>query len=963
MSNAEGFIMNDYREEFRILREAKANKKLVLFVGSGVSIDSGMPSWSDAIRQITDKMSLEKDSPDRNLLVPQLYYNWRGKKEYVELMRSVFKFNEDLPVNDCHRNIIALNTQYIITTNYDNLLEKAANENFEMVQVIAQDKELPYKTVEREIIKMHGDFVHDNFVLKEADYQQYSKNFPMLEVYIKSLIASNVILFIGYSFSDPDVKQLFKWVRDVLEDDFQRAYLFQVDGTYDSHMSAYYKNIGINIMYASEIAGNESKDASDRLCSFLADINNLNKDDSYIDQMYMNCLKYSELNYIKLMHTPKLFPNISFYRIENSQLYLNIDNELSVIKAIFESKSDEISQRISSLFERSMVGRITLVDSHYNEKGMIEINRDAYNSLYKSPYAEAVVYFDYKRIKELIKINECYLSDNDPGKHLQQAYLSYVLCDYLKSYYYLNRSSDLFYKKKQYTWYFISEFNRQNVGKLIIRSFTISKQIKDRIQTEISAIDLDKIYDRIPSVSNVSKELIKDIYTYRMYYAEFQRIYMESNDAIKETKTKYFIKTNSSYESLRNIVRDSYNFELFNYIMLDQYIEKLETYRLYAKTIITSSRTSDIISKDSMFGEMDVSNVHAKNLEPFDILVILKYFQFDELKDFLNDYNPILISLSEAANDYLLTVCSNLSEYEVNDVDYYWKCLCLLSAINMDKKIVSAVLESLSKVLASNVDLMKHHRTITKLIYSINNQRLFSKGKNDLLEDIIDKLFQIKETNNPASISYLDNLIVYCLRIVFENNTSYYTDRLFEYSKKNDYLFLPTIYPYVDKKIKAQITRTLKKWQWKNSKDDVEIYVRMVVSGVINSDFDIENSVLCLAEKKMPQLMNVIPDPEEVILNNILTLYLQDKIINVDRVKLLLKKSKNEMIVWLSNIKGYDYSKFRIEWLLNCSQGLLISIANNNKAKEKISNKIKQAYLEGNITNKKIVELFFRFFV
>ena len=148
--------MNDYKEEIRILQEALANKKLVLFVGSGVSLSSGMPSWSNAVSQISEKLSLGKDNADDNLLIPQLYFNWRGKKEYVELMRRIFRFNENLPVSESHRKIISLNTHHIITTNYDNLLEKAAEENREMVQTIVQDKDLPYKTVEREIIKMHA---------------------------------------------------------------------------------------------------------------------------------------------------------------------------------------------------------------------------------------------------------------------------------------------------------------------------------------------------------------------------------------------------------------------------------------------------------------------------------------------------------------------------------------------------------------------------------------------------------------------------------------------------------------------------------------------------------------------------------------------------------------------------------------------------------------------------------------
>ena len=47
---------------------------------------------------------------------------------------------------------------------------------------------------------MHGDFEHDNFVLKEDDYLRYSHLFRLIETYIRALIAGNVILFLGYSY-------------------------------------------------------------------------------------------------------------------------------------------------------------------------------------------------------------------------------------------------------------------------------------------------------------------------------------------------------------------------------------------------------------------------------------------------------------------------------------------------------------------------------------------------------------------------------------------------------------------------------------------------------------------------------------------------------------------------------------------------------------------------------------------
>lgn len=216
-----------YAEEIRLLREAMLNKKLVVFVGSGTSLDAGMPSWSGAVKNIANKLGIPEKEID-NLKIPQFYYNSRGKKEYVELIRKIFRFNDDLDIQEIHRNIIKMNVKTMITTNYDCLLEKAATENSEFIQVISQDRDLPYKTAGKELIKIHGDFEHDNFVLKEDDYLHYTNNFKLIEAYVKSLLATNVILFVGYSFNDPDIKQIFSWVKEVLEDDLQRAYMLNV---------------------------------------------------------------------------------------------------------------------------------------------------------------------------------------------------------------------------------------------------------------------------------------------------------------------------------------------------------------------------------------------------------------------------------------------------------------------------------------------------------------------------------------------------------------------------------------------------------------------------------------------------------------------------------------------------------------------------------------------------------------
>ena len=58
-----------YAEEIRLLRKAILNRKLIVFVGSGSSLGSGMPSWNEAIKQIAEKLNLPKDSNPNTQLI------------------------------------------------------------------------------------------------------------------------------------------------------------------------------------------------------------------------------------------------------------------------------------------------------------------------------------------------------------------------------------------------------------------------------------------------------------------------------------------------------------------------------------------------------------------------------------------------------------------------------------------------------------------------------------------------------------------------------------------------------------------------------------------------------------------------------------------------------------------------------------------------------------------------------
>ena len=103
------------------IKEASKQGRLVVFVGAGVSNNSGVPTWSTLIDAMKQECNLVNEKDD--LKIAQLYKDARGEKEYMDKVKNVLKYNKVIP-NIIHKDILTLTPCHIITTNYDNLLEQ-----------------------------------------------------------------------------------------------------------------------------------------------------------------------------------------------------------------------------------------------------------------------------------------------------------------------------------------------------------------------------------------------------------------------------------------------------------------------------------------------------------------------------------------------------------------------------------------------------------------------------------------------------------------------------------------------------------------------------------------------------------------------------------------------------------------------------------------------------------------------
>lgn len=217
------------RTNIRNIVKAKTSGRLVVFAGAGVSMDSNVPGWNSLLEQL--RADLGQAARDNDALaVPQKYLRERRKKEYQERIQEVLN-HPQTRFNPLHQKILELRPQHILTTNYDPHFEQAILESSHRYSIVKKDSDLPYSKGGSLLVKMHGDFAERNIVLAEEDYENYRENFPLVESFVKAVFSSSLVLFVGFSFTDPNLKEILGRVREILKADSQPPYLLIIPST------------------------------------------------------------------------------------------------------------------------------------------------------------------------------------------------------------------------------------------------------------------------------------------------------------------------------------------------------------------------------------------------------------------------------------------------------------------------------------------------------------------------------------------------------------------------------------------------------------------------------------------------------------------------------------------------------------------------------------------------------------
>lgn len=198
--------------DIQSIRNAKDNDSLTVFIGAGFSKFAEtdtikFPSWEELMSPF--KKDLQTKETDY-LKVAQLYAIEFGEYRLYEKLRNIIPLHAQ--PSPLHELLFRLKPKYVITTNFDNLLEKTIIEKGLIYDVIKSDEDFVKSTLPQKLIKIHGDLDTHNIVFKEDDYLDYTNNRPLLDNFLRHILSSTTVLFLGYSYSDNNIKQIAKWI-------------------------------------------------------------------------------------------------------------------------------------------------------------------------------------------------------------------------------------------------------------------------------------------------------------------------------------------------------------------------------------------------------------------------------------------------------------------------------------------------------------------------------------------------------------------------------------------------------------------------------------------------------------------------------------------------------------------------------------------------------------------------------
>lgn len=191
---------------------------VAVFVGAGLSRSAGYVDWRALLRDIATDLGLDVDRETDLIAIAQYHLN--EKRSRARLNQAIVEELAGSATPTRSHSILArLPIPTAWTTNYDQLLERSFEDAGKVVDLKLTQENLAHTRRGRDVVlyKMHGCVTqpHEAIVTKD-DYEQYAVKRPLFVESLKGDLIAKTFLFLGFSFTDPNIDYILSRVRVLL---------------------------------------------------------------------------------------------------------------------------------------------------------------------------------------------------------------------------------------------------------------------------------------------------------------------------------------------------------------------------------------------------------------------------------------------------------------------------------------------------------------------------------------------------------------------------------------------------------------------------------------------------------------------------------------------------------------------------------------------------------------------------